>query len=269
VETAEDLVSWGIINVKTITKGIRASRHLDPQDLSLAWNKVIEALAHVEPERRREFEKSVYVQHIGFMGITSNSTTTVLNATIPEDVPAEDVVFHHFEGSMTIGYETHLLDNRSWYPLNLIALYGEQVAMCRAWRMIRACEASIHRPLALAWHIDGIALASVPATLKKRVREVKYPDGTFMYAIKNDHKTSYNVLPKHTERLLETGNRIAPSPQPRRSVDEHDLEAELAGRVNDPDWFDKLARLLFDNGGGVVLGPGGVGKTWGLLKSFK
>ena len=94
--------------------------------------------------------------------------------------------------------------------------------MCRAWRMIRASEAAIHRPLALAWHIDGVAVLSVPAQLKKRVREVKYADGTFVYAIKDDAKTTYNVLPHHPERLV-SQNRDLPPPQPRRSVDEHDL----------------------------------------------
>jgi len=37
----------------------------------------------------------------------------------------------------------------------------------------------------------------------------------------------------------------------------------------DPGWFDKLARLVFDNGGAMVTGPGGMGKTQGLLKAFK
>jgi len=60
-----------------------------------------------------------------------------------------------------------------------------------------------------------------------------------------------------------------PPPQPRRSVDEHDLEAELSGRENDSDCFDKLARLIFDNEGGMVTGPGGCGKTRGLLNSFR
>ena len=144
---------------------------------------------------------------------------------------------------MTLGFETHLLDGRSWFPLNLIALFGEQVAMCRLWRMIRAPEASIHRPLALAWHIDGVEVLSVPAQLKKRVREVKYPDGTVVYAIKQDAKTAYSVLPHHPERLV-SHNRLLPPPQPRRSVDEHDLCAELQGRVTDSDWFDKLARYI-------------------------
>ena len=81
--------------------------------------------------------------------------------------------------------------------------------------MIRASEDALRRPIALAWHIDGIAVATLPAQLKKRVRGVKYPDGTFMFAIKNDKKTAHSVLPKHTGRLLETGNRMRPPPQPR------------------------------------------------------
>ena len=136
--------------------------------------------------------------------------------------------------------------------------------------MVRACEASLRRPLALAWHIDGVAVLSVPAQLKKRVREVKYPDGTFVYAIKQDKKTAYGVLPRHPEQAWsESKNRLLPPPQQRRCVDEHDLCAELGGLVTDADWFDRLARHIFDNEGGMVTGPGGVGKTQGLLKAFK
>ena len=111
--------------------------------------------------------------------------------------------------------------------------------MARAWRMIRACEASLRRPLACAWHIDGIALLEAPAPLKKRAREAQYPEGSFMYQIKGDAKTAYSVLPLHQERLV-CNECPVPAPQPRRSVDEHDLCAELEGRVTDPDWFDKL-----------------------------
>ena len=120
--------------------------------------------------------------------------------------------------------------------MSLIALWGEQVAMARAWRMTRACEASLRRPLACAWHIDGTALLEVPAALKKPAREVKYPDGSFVYQIKDDAKTAYGVLPHHSEGLV-CNECPLPPPQPRRSVDEHDLCAELEGRVTDPDWF--------------------------------
>ena len=47
----------------------------------------------MEPERRREVEKSVYVQHIGLMGIVTHSQTTVVNSRLPEDVPSEDLIF--------------------------------------------------------------------------------------------------------------------------------------------------------------------------------
>jgi hypothetical protein len=266
VETAEELVNFGIINAKSITKGIRASRHLASDELARAWDEISGAMARVEPHRAREFQKLVYLHHLGYWSIPVRAQSTVVHSTIPEDVPSEDLTFSHFDGKVTLGYETQVLDNRSYFPLSLIALYGEQVAMCKLWRMVRASEASIGRPLAGAHHIDGIALVKVPAQLKKRVREVKYPDGTFQFAIKS---TPYRMLPRHKERLLETGNRVHPPRQPRRSVDEHDLEAELGGRVTDSDWFEKLARLLFDNGGGMVTGPGGCGKTRGLLASFR
>ena len=197
-------MAWGIVRADSIKKGIRASRHLDPQDLKMAWDVVIEALARAEPSKRRKFEKSVYVQHIGLMGVLTQSKTTVVNSTLPEDVPAEDLIFQRRDGKMTLAYVTHLVDNRSYYPLSLIALWGEHVAMARAWRMIRACEASLRRPLVCAWHIDGITLLEVPAALKKRMREVKYPDRTFVYQIKEDEKTAYGVLPRHSERWSAT-----------------------------------------------------------------
>ena len=82
----------------------------------MAWDVVIEAMAQTEPLKRRKFEKSVYVQHIGLMGVLTQSKTTVVNSTPPEDVPAEDLIFQHKGGKMTLAYETHLLDNRSYYP---------------------------------------------------------------------------------------------------------------------------------------------------------
>lgn len=270
VETAEALVSWGVVRPESITKGIRASRHFDPQCLSGAWQVVTEALSRADPQRRRAFEKTVYVQHIGLMGVTSRSQTVVVNTTVPEDVPSEDIVFQFDKGAMTLGYETHLLDNRSWFPLSLLALYGEATALCRAWRMVREAEAALGRPLALACHIDGIALLKVPPQLRKRVQEVRYPDGTPTYAIKQDQKTSYGLLPHHPERLwLDSKNRELPVPEPRRDVDEQDLCGELGGLVTDADWFDRLARFVLDNGGAQVVGPGGVGKTCGFLRAFR
>jgi hypothetical protein len=56
---------------------------------------------------------------------------------------------------------------------------------------------------------------------------------------------------------LVCSDRPLPAPQPRRSVGEHEHCAELEGRVTDPDWFDKLARLVFDNNGDMITGPGG------------
>ena len=155
VETAEELVAWGIVRAETIRKGLRASRHFDPQGLKMAWDIITEALARAAPTEQRKWEKSVHVQHIGLMGIVTQSKTTVVNSTLPEDVPAEDLILQHRDGKMTLAYETHLVDNRSYYPLNLIALWGEQVAMTRAWRIIRACEVIPRRPLIGAWHIDG------------------------------------------------------------------------------------------------------------------
>ena len=40
VETAEYLVSMGIIRAETIAKGLTASYHLDPKDLEGAWNQI-------------------------------------------------------------------------------------------------------------------------------------------------------------------------------------------------------------------------------------
>ena len=69
-----------------------------PRDLSQAWNVIIEALAQAEPQRRRMFEQAVYVQHIGLMGVTTQSKTTVVNTTLPEHIPAEDPIFQHRNG---------------------------------------------------------------------------------------------------------------------------------------------------------------------------
>ena len=57
VETAEYLVSAGVVRAQSIAKGLRASRHLDPADLKQAWDVVIEVLAQTDPERRGKFER--------------------------------------------------------------------------------------------------------------------------------------------------------------------------------------------------------------------
>ena len=78
--------------------------------------------------------------------------------------------------------------------------------MARAWRMIRDAEAALHRPLACAFHVDGIALIELAPKLRKRVIAVKYPDGTNMYKIKKD---PYHKLPCYPERLV-ANNRLPP-----------------------------------------------------------
>ena len=112
METAEDLVPTGIVRAETITKGIRASRHLDPAELKRAWEFVTDALARAEPDRLREFEKTVYAQHIGLMGVTRQSQMCVVNTRLPEDIPSDDLIFQHKNGIMTLAQETYLLDNK-------------------------------------------------------------------------------------------------------------------------------------------------------------
>ena len=88
----------------------------------MAWDTIVEALSRVDASKRGKWEKMVYVQHIGLMGITTRSKATVVNSTVPEDVPAKDLIFQHRDGKMTLAYETHLVGNRSYYPWTLIAL---------------------------------------------------------------------------------------------------------------------------------------------------
>ena len=84
---------------------------MDPIDLKHAWDVVTDALARAAPERRREFEKTVYVQHIDLMGVTTQSQMSVVNTRLPEDIPSKDLIFQHKDGAMTLAYETQLRDS--------------------------------------------------------------------------------------------------------------------------------------------------------------
>ena len=65
--------------------------------------------------------------------------------------------------------------------------------------------------------------------------------------MKEDKKAAYGVLPHHPEKLT-ASNCLPPPPQPRKSVDEHALCAELEGRPSNADWLDKLPARLSTTG---------------------
>ena len=88
-----------------------------------------------------------------------------------------------------------------------------------------------------------------------------------MYHIKKNRRTATTSC-----RTIPRRSRLTTACPPRRSrgrASTSTICAELEGRPSDADWFDKLARKIYDNGGGMVTGPGGVGNTQGLLKAFR
>jgi hypothetical protein len=269
VETAEYLVDAGVVTDENITHGIVASRHIDPVDLEHAWTTIADALAFVDNlSPLKKWSKAVYLTHIGLMGIPTQSTTTVVNTRLPEDVPAASLIYQHRKGQMRLAYETHILDNRTWFPLSLIALYGEQTAMAIAWRMIRAEERALRKPLICAWHVDGIAVTKVSKRLLREVEKPTYPNGKPMFQLE---EKQYKNLPRRAhEEISFQVHREQELPRIRcmSHFDEQSLTDELKASCSDHDWFEKLARKLFDNAGGMVTGPGGVGKTH-LLRTFK
>jgi len=136
--------------------------------------------------------------------------------------------------------------------------------MARRWRLIREQERSLGRPLACAWHVDGIAVARLPPELRQHVSTATYPDGSPTFAFKENKRCQ---LPGSAESLVARDAEL-PAPQSRLSVTETQLQAELGCGVRDAGWFEALTRKIFENGGCMVTGPGGVGKTH-LLKTFK
>ena len=129
VETAEYLVGIGVIQAASMTKGLTASYHLDPAELE--GDTIGEALARVNPEMRPKLMKDVYLTHIGLMGCVMRQQITVVNSRLAADVPSQDAIYQYRDDSYRLAYATELLDNRAWFPMSLIALWGEQVAMAK------------------------------------------------------------------------------------------------------------------------------------------
>ena len=122
------------------------------------------------------------------------------------------------------------------------------------WREIRAAETSLRRPLACAWHVNGIAIAEFPPELKKRIETYKYCDGSPMFQHKIEPKRKLPIHPG----FIEARNTAPPQPRPRVSCTERELNL---GDVNAANYVDQVALKIFENGGALVTGPGGVGKT--------
>jgi len=131
VATAEYLVSIGVIQAASITNGLTASYHLDPAELGGARSVIAEALGRVSPDTRDKFKKDVYLRHIGLMGCVMRQQITVVTSRLAADVPSQDVIYQHRDDSYRLAYVTELLGNRTWFPMSLIALWGEQVAVAK------------------------------------------------------------------------------------------------------------------------------------------
>ena len=95
--------------------------------------------------------------------------------------------------------------------------------MAKMFRMVRAVEASLRRPLACAWHVDGIALAEFPRELQKRMEAFKYCDGSPLFQHKLEPKKKLLLHPGY----LEARNGMPPQPQKRASFTDRELVSEL------------------------------------------
>jgi hypothetical protein len=124
--------------------------------LKLAWDLVTEALARAEPSKRRKWEKSVYVQHIGLMGILTQSKTTVVTSTLPEDAPAEVLRLSlHAGDDTTVDAATAKV--RLWAARWENTPPTDYLGLLRRWLTADGAEAVRLRRLSdAAWAVDAL-----------------------------------------------------------------------------------------------------------------
>jgi hypothetical protein len=95
-----------------------------------------------------------------------------------------------------------------------------------------------------------MAIAEYPRELQKRLSQYKYCDGSPVFQYKEEPKKK---LPRHPERL-----------------ESRYLDTDLTelGNAHDADFQVKLTQKIFENGGALLTGAGGTGKTY-LINSSR
>jgi hypothetical protein len=256
------LVKQGIVENDHIVYGIRASRHLEPAKLGMAFEKVKEAAekalkdewSECDEEGRKElladFVKLLRLSWIGLCQATErlewHEVRSMYVADSPGEVKRREYLGH---GVWSFKSCTQVVDLCNMRPYGDIALQMEQCFMHRAMEIMKSI------PRARTWgvHVDGLFLDKESFdmnVLEDILVKHTYPSGKEMFQIKDAPGSSLPMWPRRYEE---------------RSVD-----LDLGGLnwrflaesdAGDQDPQDFFVEQIVANKGGLMNCYGGTGKT--------
>ena len=254
------MLDCGLISLCDIKAQARASRSLDPADLRRFFDTMRECVEASlstftvptdwgeELEMREDASKPMKEIMLSLIGLWSGSREyqwRIFESNSPDDVPNyhKKVVT---KGVTRYGYCTELVSNKSYLPLARWALGMEQLHMARLRRLCRSIGV-----VPRGAQVDCLYIREDDYD-DSLTSSFFYKDGSPIYVKKSvTHRIPSNVQRRAPPRKLALSPDSFFAGDPSQSDD----PAELRGGL------ERLADLIIEREGCLVLGQGGVGKS--------
>ena len=262
------MLQTGAITTDNLVYGIQPSRLLNPKLLEEAFNKIHDVfdrtLEAVDEEDSvsdlHVLKKRAVLSAIGLWNNTERLAWKVVRSQYVEDCPAPPKRREYVgDGLWDFKYSQLICDNKSMRGIGQIALDMEQVYVDKILRSLRRMPnvktygALVDCVFYTNWGFDN--------PVADFVDQHTFPSGKAMFKIKVEE--AYKV-PRHPLANQERSMKLEPLKPWRKLYEDSGVDHVEALR--------NFVQALRENKGGMILGPGGVGKTElikNLVRSLK
>jgi len=283
----------GVITKSDFSACLRASRSISGVEVEKVFDRMREAVelglqttGNYDRDYAAKLPKMVILSMLGRWNIKIMESWECTEATCRDDAPA--VV--HKERQLTSDVTKYMtrsqtLSNKSMVLFSLVSLNLEQLAVCMALQLARRCRLRVHGCIVDSVLVNGTF--EQLDYLRQETERMRREDGSQILQVKgclraaSKHIFSGRVItpkmspwraftPCQGERLFSPnfGKWYTQPHFAHKRIWRQVIEPEGVGSCDADDTFQAwAAQQCVDNGGGVVLGRGGVGKTECIKKN--
>ena len=167
------MLETGIIAFSDLKYGIRASRHFD------GFPSFVETVRAVWSAIGVDHIKLMCNATVGLFNQRDRSKWTLRETGCFDDMGRVDVVVSEGDGPPKCAAHTQVVSPETCFPLGLIALHFECVAVHRAIRALQQIGAQVHGA-----NVDGVFYTGDEARVDAFIHAHRHPDGEHVYAKK-------------------------------------------------------------------------------------
>ena len=215
-------------------------------------------------------EKNFLLRFIGWMNMGGQPVWSLTQSMYQSDAPDGNVTKTTYPDGhpMVMHMPTDLVDNRTWLDKGLIALYVEQMRMGQLWNALNKYVTDWAAPLITihGGHIDGIFYTSKlmdEEMIDDDLRQFTLTNGEPAFQIKRDSK---HTIPSLPQKVTKPKDMPCGNVEPVwRICKETEFRQERSSGQRPENQRDahlpSVAQHIVQNGGALLTGPAGVGKT--------